>query len=196
MGHQIQYTVSCICLTVRHRVPASMPPSCYKKPSFNYRFRWKWGRKSEKNGVVGYKAKSGWLEAADIIWEYAGINNTGKSEGEDVGVIKNRESAHKSGKHTKVEEEIEVEVASKSLIKNKARKLNANVGKSLIKERIGPAKVADKSLKITVKILENTAKSNIIIIKKLKTPVISRTRVSITSNLNNPALVSLLFASF
>lgn len=120
----------------------------------------------------------------------------GEGKGEDVGVIENGESAHKLGKHTKVEEEMEVEVASKSLMKNRARELNVNAGKNLVKDKAGgPAKVADKSLKVTVRILESTAKSKRIIVKRLKTPMISRTRVLITSNLNNPALVLLPFAS-
>lgn len=128
--------------------------------------------------------------------EHADAKNASKGEGEGVGVTENRKSAHKSGKYTKVEKRMEVEVASKSLVKDRVGGTNTIAGKSSVKDRAGrPAEVANKSLDVTVKVSEGTAKSKITIVKKLETPVISRTRVPITSNLNNPALVPLPFAS-
>lgn len=111
-------------------------------------------------------------------------------------MTENGESAHEPGKHTKVEEGIEIEVAGKSLVENRAGGPNAIAGKSSVENRAGkPAGVADKSLDVTVGVLGGAAKSETIIVKRLETPVISGTRVLITSNLNNPALVPLPFAS-
>ena len=130
--------------------------------------------------------------------KHAGAKNAGKGKGKSngVGVIKNGKSAHESDKHIKVEEEMEVEVVGKSLVENRAGGPNAIAGKSSVEDRAGrPAGVADKSLNITVGVLGGAAKSETAIVKKLETPVISGTRILITSNLNNPALVSPPFAS-
>ena len=92
--------------------------------------------------------------------EYASAKNVGKGKSKGVDVTENPESTHKSGKHTKVEEGMEVEVAGKSLVKDRAKGLNRIAGKSLVENRAGgPAKVANKSLVVTVGVLGDAAKS-------------------------------------
>lgn len=114
-----------------------------------------------------------------------------------MNVTKNKENAYKLGEYTKVKAKIEVKITDKSLVKNKVGRLNAIAGKSLVKDRVKrPAKLDDKSLNITVEVLRNVAKSETIIVKKLETLMISKTRVLITFNLNNLALISPLFAFF
>lgn len=128
--------------------------------------------------------------------EQAGAKNAGEGEGEGVGVTENGESAHESGEHTKVEEGMEVEVAGKSLVEDRARGPNAIAGKSSVEDRAGgPAGVAEKSLDVTVGVSGGAARSETTIAERLEAPVISGTRVPITSNLNNPALVSPPFVS-
>lgn len=128
--------------------------------------------------------------------EHTCTKNAGKGADDGVGMTENRESAHESDKHTKVEEGIEVEVAGKSLVEDRTKGPNAMAGKSLVENRAGrPAGVADKSLDITVGVSKGAAKSEITIVKRLETPVISGTRVPINSNLNNPAFIPSPFAS-
>ena len=122
--------------------------------------------------------------------KHAGAKNAGKGKGKGISVTKNGESAHKSGKYTKVEKGMEMEVAGKSLVENTAEGPNAIAGKSSVEDKAGRlAKVADKSLDVTVGVSRGIAKSETKIVKRLEMLVISGTRVPITSNLNNPALV-------
>lgn len=107
------------------------------------------------------------------------------------------ESAYETSKHTKVKEEIKIEVVDKSLVDDKAKKLDAIAGKSLIEDKAGrPDGIADKSSYVFVGVLRGVAKNGTTIIERLEVPAISKTRVLMTFNLNNPALVSLPFASF
>ena len=128
--------------------------------------------------------------------EHASAKNAGKGEGKGVGLTENGKSVHESDKYTKVEKGIEVEVAGKSLVENRAERPNAIAGKSSVENKAGrPAGVADKSSDITIGVLQGTAKSETTIVKKLEMLVIFGTKVPITSNLNNPALVPSPFAS-
>lgn len=128
--------------------------------------------------------------------KHAGTKIAGKGKGKGMGITENGKSAHKSGKHIKVEEGMEVEVAGKNLVENRARKPNTIAGKSSVEDRAGePAGVANKSSDVTVSILGSAAKSETTIVERLETPMIFRTRVPITSNLNNPALIPPPFAS-
>ena len=128
--------------------------------------------------------------------EHAGAKNVGKSEGESMDVTENRESAYELGKYSKVEERMDVKAAGKSLVEDRAGGSNTIAGRGLIEDRAGgPAGIADKSLDVTVGFLGGAAKSETKIVKRLEMSMISGTRVPITSNLNNPALVSPPFAS-
>lgn len=112
--------------------------------------------------------------------EHAGAKNASKGKGEGVGVTENGESVHKSGEHTKVEEGMEVEVAGKTLVEDRAGGPNAIAGKSLVEDRAGgPAEVADKSSDVTVGVSGGAAKSETTIVERLETPVIFGTRVPI-----------------
>lgn len=111
-------------------------------------------------------------------------------------MTESKENTHKTGKHIKVEEGMEVEVVGKSLMDDKAGRPDVITGKSSIKDRVGrPAKVANKSLDVSVRVSRGTAKNGITIVKKSEALAISGTRVQMTSNLNNPALIPPPFGS-
>lgn len=105
-------------------------------------------------------------------------------------MIESGESTHETGKHTKVEEEMEVEVTGKSLVNDKAEKPDTVAGKSSIQDKAEePPKVADKSLDVFVGVSGGAAKNRTMIVERLETPKIFGTRIPMTFNLNNPILV-------
>lgn len=86
-------------------------------------------------------------------------------------------------------------IAERNLIKNKAKKLDEIAGKNLdifVKD-LGAASNSMEIIK-SIRAFRDYTKSRIIIVEKCKAPINSKTRVLMISNQNNWALVSPLFA--